>query len=240
MTTLSAASPQLKARMAGLLYLIFCVGGGFAEVFVRGRLVVSGNAAATAANILAHESLYRFGGAADLISLVGDAALALIFYELFKPAGKSLSLLAAFFRLMFVAVMAGNTLNHFAALIFLKDAPLQALQALRLHALGYNIALVFFGFTCIFLGCLTYRSTFIPRLVGILMAIAGIGYLINSFVHFLAPAFGAYAFRYILVPSGLGEAVFTLWLLVMGVNGQRWQERAEAARAALATSQYSP
>ena len=221
-----SATIRARARLAGLLYFIAGVGGGFAEVFVRGKLVVSGDAAATAANILAHESLYRFGGAADLIGLVGDAALALIFYELFKPAGKSLSLLAAFFRLTFVAVMAGNTLNHFAALVFLKDAPAHVLQALRLHSLGYNIALVFFGFTCIFLGCLVYRSTFMPRLVGIVMAIAGVGYLINSFVHFLAPAFGTYAFRYILVPSGMGEMVFILWLLVMGVNSERWKERA--------------
>src|SRR5438477_4600326 len=221
-----SATIRVRARMAGLLYLIVGIGGGFAEVFVRGKLVVSGDAAATAANILAHESLYRFGGAAEIISLVGDAALALIFYELFKPAGKSLSLLAAFFRLTFVAVMAGNTLNHFAVLVFLKDAPAHVLQALRLHSLGYNIALVFFGFTCIFLGCLVYRSTFMPRLVGIVMAIAGIGYLINSFVHFLAPAYGAYAFRYILVPAGLGEMVFILWLLVMGVNSERWKERA--------------
>jgi hypothetical protein len=116
------ASPRFKARMAGLLYLIVGVAGGFAEVFVRGKLVVSGDAAATAANILAHESLYRFGGVADLIGLAGDTALAVIFYELFRPVSRSLSLLAAFFRLMFVAVMAANTVNHFAVLIFLRGS----------------------------------------------------------------------------------------------------------------------
>jgi len=98
---------------------------------------VSGDAAATAHNILAHESLYRFGGVADLISLAGDTVLALIFYELFRPVSKSLSLLAAFFRLVFVAVMAANTLNHFAALADAQGSG--ALRALRLHASGYRI-----------------------------------------------------------------------------------------------------
>ena len=234
------ASPRFKARMAGLLYLIVGVAGGFAEIFVRGRLVVSGDAAATATNILAHESLYRFGGVADLIGLAGDTALALIFYALFRPVSRSLSLLAAFFRLVFVAVMAANTVNHFAALILLGGArgpstftaaqlQTQARVALRLHAVGYNIALVFFGVACLLLGILIYRSTFMPRLVGILAAIAGIGYLINSFVHLLAPSFGAYGFKYILVPCGMGELVLILWLAVMGVNNQRWKERAGAA-----------
>ncbi len=236
---IAEASPRLKARIAGVLYLIAGAAGGFAEVFVRGRVVVRGDAAATAANILTHESLYRLGGAADLIGLVCDTAVALIFYELFKPVNRSLSLLAAFFRLMFVAIMAATTLNHFAPLVFLGSSRLsvfstaqlqaQALVSLRLHALGFNISLVFFGFTCLLLGCLIFRSTFLPHVVGVLMAITGVGYLINSFVHFLAPAFGAYVFRYVLVPCGIGEFVLIIWLLVMGVNEQRWKEQATAA-----------
>jgi hypothetical protein len=197
---------------------------------------------ATAANILAHESLYRFGGAADLIGLACDTAVALIFYELFKPVNRSLSLLAAFFRLMFIAIMAANTLNHFAPLGFLGGSHdlsiftaaqlrAEALVSLRLHALGYNICLVFFGLTCLLLGYLIFRSTFLPRIVGVFIAIAGVGYLINSFVHFLAPAFGANVFRYILVPCGIGEFVLIVWLLVVGVNSQRWREQASTAGA---------
>ncbi|HEY3131701.1 MAG TPA: DUF4386 domain-containing protein [Acidobacteriota bacterium] len=231
---IARASPRFKARVAGVLYLIAGSGGGFAEVFVRGRVFVRGDAAATAANILAHESLYRLGGAADLIALACDTALALIFYELLKPVNRSLSLLAAFFRLMHVAILATITLNHFAPLVFLggshdlsafSAAQLQAqtLVSLRLHALGYNICLVFFGFTCLLLGYLIFRSTFLPRFLGVLMAIAGVGYLINSFVHFLAPAFGAYVFRYLLVPCGIGEFVLIVWLLVFGVNAERWK-----------------
>jgi len=237
---IAEASPRFKARIAGVLYLIAGTAGGFAEVFVRGRVFVRGDAAATAANILAHESLYRFGGSADLIGLACDTAVALIFYELLKPVNRSLSLLAVFFRLMFVAIMATITLNHFAPLVFLGGSHdlsvfsaaqlhAQALVSLRLHALGYNISLVFFGFTCLLLGYLMFRSTFLPRLVGVLMAIAGVGYLINSFVHFLAPAFGAYVFSYVLVPCGIGEFVLIVWLLVIGVNVQRWKEQASAA-----------
>jgi len=246
MERIAEASPRLKARIAGVLYLIAGSAGGFAEVVVRGRVVVRGDAAATAANILAHESLYRWGGAADLIGLACDTAVALIFYELFKPVNKSLSLLAAFFRLMFVAIMATITLNHFAPLVFLGGSrdlsafsagqlQAQALASLRLHALGYNICLVFFGFTCLLLGYLIFRSTFLPRIVGVLMTITGVGYLINSFVHFLAPAYGAYVFRYVLVPCGIGEFVLIVWLLVIGVNTQRWKEQASAAGASIRT-----
>lgn len=230
-------SPRFKARIAGVLYLIAGIAGGFAEVLVRGKIVVRGDAAATAANILAHESLYRLGGAADLIGLACDTAVALMFYQLFKPVNGSLSLLAAFFRLVFVAIMAAITLAHFAPLVFLGGshdlsvftaAQLQAqtFVSLRLHALGYNISLVFFGVTCLLLGYLIFRSTFLPRIVGAFIAIAGVGYLINSFVNFLAPAYGTYTFQYVLVPCGIGEFVLIVWLVVAGVNSRRWNEQA--------------
>ena len=233
-------SPRLKARIAGAVYLIVGVTAAFAEVFVRGRLVVRGDAAATAASILAHQSLYRLGGAADLINAAGDTVLALLFYELLKPVSRSLALLAAFFRLVHVAVLATTTLNHFAPLVFLggtddlgaftaQQLQAQALVSLRMHDLGYNVCLVFFGFACVLMGRLIYRSTFLPRILGVLLAIAGLGYLTNSFVHFLAPTYGPQVFRYVMVPSGIGELLLILWLLVIGVNTQRWNERAAAA-----------
>jgi len=222
--------PRIKARIAGLLYLIGAIGGASAEIFIRGKLVVGGNAAATAANILAHETLYRLGGAGDLIGVACDTAVAVLFYELFVPVNKTLSLMMAFFRIVFVAVMGAITVNHFAALLYLRQVPAlqeQALLSLRLQSLGYNIALVFFGFTCLLLGYLIARSTFLPRILGALMAISGAGYLINSFVHLLAPAYGAFAFKYILVPCGIGELALIPWLLAVGVNSSRWQEQAQ-------------
>lgn len=240
MERITEASPRLKARTAGILYLIIIVTAGFAEIFVRGKLVVFGDAAATAVNILAHESLYRLGGAADLINLVCDTALALLFYELLKPVSSSLSLLAAFFRLIHVAILAVSTLFHFAPLIFLTGphdlsvfsaAQLheQALAFLTLHARGYMFTLVFFGFACLFLGILIYRSKFLPRILGVLMVIAGSCYLIGSFAALLSPVFASHLFPYILLPGALGEYSLALWLLVVGVNAQRWKTRASAA-----------
>ena len=233
-------SPLFKARIAGVLYLVIIVAAAFAEIFVRGRLVVSGDAAATATNILAHEQLYRLGGAADLIAFACDAAVALIFYELLKPVSGSLSLLAAFFRLMHVAIVAVNSVNHFAPLVLLGSAhfltafktdQLQALAlvSLRLHAQGYNIGLVFFGFHCLLIGYLICRSSFLPRILGALMAVAGACYLTNSFANFFSPAFAAHLYPYILLPGGVGELSLCLWLLVTGVNVQRWKEQASAA-----------
>ena len=119
---IAEASPRFKARIAGVLYLIIIIAASFAEFFVRGRLVVGGDPAATATNILAHEPSYRLGASAVLIYLSCDTAVALIFYELFKPVSRSLSLLAAFFRLIEVAILGGNLLNHLAPLLLLKGA----------------------------------------------------------------------------------------------------------------------
>ncbi|MGO9127600.1 MAG: DUF4386 domain-containing protein [Terriglobales bacterium] len=236
---IAESSPLLKARIAGVLYLIITIAAPFAEVFVRGRLVVDGDAAATAANILAHQPLYRLAGAADLIAFTCDAAVALLFYELLKPVSRSLSLFAACFRLLHVAIVAVNTLNHFAALVLLggehfltafKTDQLQALAllSLSLHGTGYNIGLVFFGFHCMLIGYLISRSAFLPRILGGLIAIAGLCYLTNSVANFLSPSFAAHLFPYILLP-GLAEPLLALWLLVRGVNVQRWKQQADAA-----------
>jgi|SRR5208283_1840727 len=217
---IAKGSPRLSARIAGIFYLIVIVAAPIAQVFVRGRLVVYGDAAATATNILAHELLYRLAGAADLLAFTCDAAVALILYQ-------------------HVAVAAVNTLNHFAPLAILggahsfaafKPDQLQALalMSLGLHGTLYNIALVFFGFHCLFIGYLIARSDFLPRFFGPLLAIAGLCYLINSFANFLSPSFAAHLYPYILLP-GLSEVLLALWLVVIGVNVKRWHEQASAA-----------
>jgi hypothetical protein len=232
------ASPRLWGRMAGGCYLVTIVMGVAAEVFVRGRLIVRDDAAATAANILAHEPLYRFGLAADLVMLVAYIAVTLLFYVLFKPVSRSLSLLAAFFSLMGIAVLAVNSLNHVAPLLLLgrasylgafEPAQLQALAlfALRLHAYGYNISGVFFGAYCVALGYLIFRSGFLPRILGMLMAIGGLGYLTSSFALFLWPAAAARLPDFTLL-GGIAELSLTLWLVVMGVNALKWKERGAA------------
>jgi len=232
-------SPRLKARIAGVLYVIIIVLAVFAPFPVAPSGLMRGNVAATAVKILASKSLYSLGGAAELIVYACDIGVALIFYELLKPVSRSLALLAVFFRLTFVAIASANVLNHFAPLLFMSDAEylmafkpdqLRALAGtfIRLHAIGFDIALVFFGFHYLVAGYLFFRSTFFPRILGALLAIAGLGYLTNSFASFLSPAFAAHLFRYTLI-LGVGEILLPLWLLAIGVNAQRWKEQASAA-----------
>jgi hypothetical protein len=185
--------------------------------------------------------LYRLGFAAQLITLVCDTAVALIFYALFRPVSKSLSLFAAVFRLIFVAIMAVNTLNYLAPLVLLRGAhfltvfnsdQLQALALVshRLYGAGYDISLVFFGFHCLLIGYLIFRSAFLPRILGALM-VTGLCYLTSSFAGFLAPTFADALWPYLIVPAAVVELALTLWLLVMGVNEQRWKDQAAAAGA---------
>jgi len=235
---LAEASPRCKARIAGVLYLVIILTATFAELYVREGIVVYRDAATTASNILAREPLYRLGGVAMLVALVSDVALALIFYQLFKPVSKTVSLMAAAFRLMDVAILAVNLLNHFAPLILLRGAQpgaftpdqLQALSlaSLRFYAQGFNLGMVFFGFDCLLMGYLIFRSTFLPRILGGLMALAGLSYLTNSFANFLSPAWAANLFPYVLAPPFIAEASLALWLLLIGLNAQRWREQASA------------
>ena len=239
---IAEASPRFKARIAGVFYLLTTLTRMFVEIFVRNRLVVSDDAAATATNILAHEPLWRWGFAADIIAFASYVALTALFYELFKPVNRSVSLVAAFFSLVACAVQAVSSLFHLAPLVLLGGTPylrvfnVEQLQALalmflRLRAQCYhNIGLVFFGLYCLLIGYLIFRSTFLPRIIGVLMMLAGLSYLM-----FLSPPFARYLQPYILFFPGVGQISLTLWLLVKGVNEQRWKERASAAGESIRT-----
>ena len=233
------ASPRLKGRVVGVFYLINIVAGIFAEAFVRGSLIVSGDAKATASHILASQPLYRLGLAADLIGLACYIVVTLLFYDLFKPVNRSLSLLAAFFSLVGTSVLAIDTLNLLAPLVLLGGAPyltafnadqLQAMAYtfLKLHALGYNFSVVFFGFYCLLVGYLIFKSIFLPRILGVLLAIAGLCYLISSFTNFLSVPLPNYLSDYILAPGLVGEGSLTLWLVIVGLNPTKWTRQARA------------
>jgi hypothetical protein len=239
---MAEVSPRFQARMAGVIAWITTT-AGFAEI-VRGRLVVYGDAAATAHNILEHEMFYRLAFAGDVISLL-YIAYTLLLYNLFRPVNRSLSLLAAFFSLVGCAIATFNSLFLLAPLVVLGDAQslsalnvkqLQelALLFLKLHAQGYNISMVLFGSYNLLIGYLIFRSTFLPRILGVLLAISGLCYLINCFANFLSPTFAAHLLPYILVPGG-AELVLALWLVVIGVNAQRWKEQASAAGTSIRT-----
>src|SRR6202041_693246 len=198
---------------------------------------VEGDAAITANNILAHESLFRVGLAIGLISTVCYVAVTALFYDLFKPVNRTLSLLAAFFSLVGCAILAFASLFQLAPLVVLgggqyltvfKVEQLRALASLflELYSQGVNICFVFFGVYCLLIGYLIFRSAFLPRILGVLMAFAGLGWLT-----FLSPTLANYLSPYIQVLGVLAEGSLMLWLLVMGVNVQRWKEQASSMKA---------
>jgi Domain of unknown function (DUF4386) len=236
MKRIAEASPRLKARITGVLNLISGMAYSFADGSVRGKLVVSGDAAATAHNILAHLPLYRLGFAAELVSAVFYITVTLLLYDMFKPVNRSVSLLAAFFSLVGCGIQAFSSLFHLAPLVVLggqqylsvfKIEQLQALALmfLKLRAETTNIYMVFFGCYCLLIGYLIFRSTFMPRILGVFMVIAGLSYQL-----FLSPPLAVRLFPYIVEPAGgLGELSLILWLIVFGVNSQRWKEQTSAA-----------
>src|SRR5208282_3576998 len=160
MERIAEASPRVQARIAGFLYLIVIVGGIFAETFVRGRLVVHGDAAATAHNIMTHELLYRLGFAAEVFYLACNVPLTIIFYGLFKVVNKNVALLEAIFGLVSTAIEGVSLLAHYAPLVllgrggYLSAFTTEQLQAaaylsIQLFEGGFAISLVFFGFDCL-------------------------------------------------------------------------------------------
>lgn len=236
------SSPRLKARFAGVCYLITIGAGIFALFFVGNALIVRDDPAATASNILASESLFRLGFAADLIAGAAYVAVTAILYVLLRPVSRTLSLIAAFFSLVGIAIGAVNLVNYAAPLVFLGGTQylatftpdqLQALALtfLKLQGRGLNIGLIFFGFYCSLIGLLIFKSTFFPRILGVLMALAGASYLINGFAIILAPAFAAHLIPYIFAPILVGEVSLCLWLIVIGVNVSKWEKKAGAARS---------
>src|ERR1700690_1929276 len=205
MDRIAETSPRFKARMAGAFQLLEAIAATFGQVIVLGRLVVAGNAAATAANILGHERLFWLGFASSLIGVAFHIAWALLMYVLLQPVNRSLSLLAAFFVLVSCAMQALTSLFYLAPLLILQGGSslsaftaeqLQtlALMFLKLNQYSYNIDLVFFGLWCILTGYLIFRSTFLPRVLGVLVMISGLGwitYLLPPLAHRLFPIIAA-------------------------------------------------
>ena len=225
-------APRRLARIAGILYLIIIISGIFAEFFVRQSLIVPGDAAATASSIVAAESLFRLGIAADLIMIIADVALALVFYFLFKPVSNILSLMAAFFRLAQAVVLGINLLNLFFALQLLTVAGIQAafpaaappalaLLFLGAHSTGYALGLMFFGVNLLILGYLALKSGYFPRLLGILVIVAALGYLLDTFARVLLPNYSDLQPIFDLAvfgPAFIAELSLALWLLFKGVK----------------------
>jgi len=226
---LAESSPGSRSRTIGVAYLLYFVTAILAVVFTRG-VVVWSDAAATAANLLMHATAFRLGFALSLIGIALYVTVTALFYILFRPVNRTIALLAAFFSLVGCTIQASGVLFQIAPLNILEGGQsLAAFNVEQLHALvlllfkmyaqSYSIGLVFFGLFDILIGYLIFKSTFLPRILGVLMALAGLGWLT-----YLFPALATSLSVYVQVFGILGEAALLLWLLVMGVNEQRWNE----------------
>jgi hypothetical protein len=223
-------STATLARVAGLLYLLIFVTAGFGEGVVRATLVVPGDPAATAANVVASAGLFRLGVVADLVAFSADAVVAVLLYVLLRPANRPLALVAATLRLVaHPAIASLNTLNQFMALQILTrpeyqtafdPAQRQALASLLLaaHEYGYLIAGIFFGLHLLALGALLVRSALFPSPLGVLVAIAGVGYLAESGTFLLVPAYEPVASALVVVTAVAGELTLALYLVVRGTR----------------------
>jgi Domain of unknown function (DUF4386) len=240
MNSIVDTAPRQLARIAGLLYLINIVLGAFAIGIVPAIIGVGPDAEATAHNIQTHELLYRLGLAAHVVVTVTNVPLAVIFYDLFKVVNRRLALLNAFFILVATAIEAAGLLHQFAPLVLLGSGPSASAPAAQLQAVAYvpgsalsgieySIHTVFFGFDILCTAYLVLRSTFLPRAIGVLLAIDGLAYLVYSFTNFLVPGFAGQLVPWIQFPALLGEGSLCLWLLAFGVDVERWNKAASAA-----------
>jgi hypothetical protein len=237
-----ATSPQIYARTGGALYLAIIILGAFAEGFVANKLVVTGDAAATAHNILASPNLWRLSVAGDLLVALFAVPLLWIEYLLLRPVNKSLVLLAVLFNLVSLAIESISKLFLLLVLPTLANAnylaafeprQLQVLAglALKSHDIAFNISLIFFGFTCIVNGYLIFKSGYFPKFIGILLQLAGFCYLVSCFAALFAPALADLLIPAILLPPLVGESSFCLWMLIKGVDIDKWNAQMLAAPA---------
>lgn len=229
-------SNKSLARIAGFCYLVVIATGLFSEVFVRQTLRVSNDALTTAHNIQTNEMLFRWGIVADLFNFVVGIPTILIIYHFFKKSNKILLQIALSLVIIQTAIIAVNLLNQITPLLLLtNDTYLNTFQqdqlatlsllSLNIQAQGYAIGLVFFGFYCILIGFVIYKTNAMPRIIGVLYAIAGLCYLINSFTMFLSKGFANPIFVYLAIPIFIGELSVCLWLLIKGIDTTKLESK---------------
>jgi Domain of unknown function (DUF4386) len=224
-------STKKTARLAGVLYLVNGVTGFFSIIYVPGRLIVSGNAAATANNILASESLFRLGIVSELICAAEFVFLLWVLYRLLGALNKTYASLMVILGLVSIPIMCVNSLNEIAALALLHgadflsvfDQPQRqalAMHFLNLHGEGFGVAGIFWGLWLFPFGILVIKSGFLPRILGVLLIAACFGYLADSLTSLLLPAYEDVVGRIANIPLTLGEPAIMLWLLIKGAKDQ--------------------
>jgi Domain of unknown function (DUF4386) len=215
-------------RFTGLLYALVSIPGAFALIYVPSKLIVDGNATATANNIAVHETLFRLGIAAELISQILFMWVALALYDLFKRVHQRQASVMLTLIVASVPIALLNELNAIAALILVRGADFLsmfekpqrnalAMLFLNLHGHGFGIAEIFWGLWLFPLGLLVYRSGFLPRILGVLLMLNCFTYLINSFMSLVLPQYEAIISRWVM-PFSFGELLFMFWLLIMGAK----------------------
>lgn len=232
------SSPRFKARVAGALWLL-CIVTGMGGFIAGASLTVANDAAATGVKILANESSVRLGLVFDLISYASYLGATVFIYYVLKPVSRSLSLLAAFFGSVGVAIGSVAWAGALVPLVLVQgDQSMSVFSTIQLQAMSLaanklqvqmlNVGLVFFGVHVASIGYLIARSTFLPRALGVFLTICGTSYVISAFLSFLAPSFGVPLLQFVMMLALIGEGSLSLWLLVKGVNAQRWKEQAGA------------
>jgi hypothetical protein len=241
LTTHTAEIPPFivtRTRVVAFLFIILIPVSVFGMIYVPSALIVSGDAATTARNILASETLFRLGIVSSLLGQLVDTMWALVLYQLLKPVNKNMAVLMVIFLLLGVPIAMLNELNQFAVLLLSSGADylrvftpgqLHALESLflNLHDNGIKIAGLFWGIWLLPYGYLVFKSGFLPRFLGVLLIIGCFGYLIQSFVAFLAPNL-VMEIAWLPVLTSWGELLLPLWLLIKGVNVEQWEKRALA------------
>lgn len=230
MTNLLTNTQALKlARIAGVLYLVIIICGLYSEMFVRGTLIVPGDAAATVQKIMGAKGLFRTGFASDMLMAICDVGVGVLFYMLLKPVSKTLALLAAFLRLAQAAIIGLNLLNYLNV-VLIPDQPdfmtaftaeqvnAQVMMYLQMHSYGYLVSGVFFGSSCLVLGYLFYKSAYFPKVLGVMMTLAAVSYLTDCFTNFLAPEYAGISEMLVVSIAVITEFSLCLWLLIKGVK----------------------
>jgi len=215
-------------RFAGLLYVLVSIPGVFALIYVPNKLIVHGNAAATANNIAASETLFRLGIAAQLISQILFMWVALALYDLLKGVNRRHAAVMLTLIVVSIPIALLNELNAIAALILVRGADFLsmfdkaqrdalAMLFLNLHSQGFGIAGIFWGLWLVPLGLLVYRSGFLPRILGVLLLANCFSYVVNSLTYLILPQYANIVSRW-MMPLGFGELLFMFWLLIMGAK----------------------
>jgi len=228
-------SPRRIARLAGVFQLLEGAAATFGQVYLLSFFIVARNPAGTAERILANEPLFQVGFAISIIAIGFHLARALLMFELLKIVRKGIAKFALLIIVVGCAIQAVTSLLYIAPLAILRS-PIIGLQVnqlqdvsymlLRLNGFAFNIYLVFFGFWCLLTGFLIYKSSFMPRILGVLLMVTGIGWMLN-----LYPLIAQQAATVMMVAAAIGEIPLLIWLLVRGVNNEKWWDQAGAAAA---------